>query len=169
MVVKSATVPAPDLSRMFCVPWGIGCQGDSPNRSVAKVIQCLSMFYCHLMPPRTPTDKGHNRSQGQWMHLGCLCVTVTEPSAWLRLVNVRGELATQLMKSILGLIALDRVTRTQCSMAIGPLVEIRSWQTFDVYEIEKEKDEVETRDRDKGKAKDEIKEEEKNLDQRKGR
>ena len=41
-------------------------------------------------------------------------------------VDVRGGGVTQLMKLILGLIALDRVTRTQCLMAIGPLVEIRS-------------------------------------------
>ena len=39
---------------------------------------------------------------------------------------MRGESGDSAMKSILGLIALDRMTRTQCLMAIGPLVEIRS-------------------------------------------
>ena len=76
---------------------------------------------------------------------------------------MRGELVTQLMKSILGLIALDRMTRTQCSMAIGPFVEVRSRQTFDVEEIEKEEDKIETRDRGKGETEDEIEKEEKNL------
>ena len=79
---------------------------------------------------------------------------------------MRGEWVTQLMKSILGLIALDRVTRTQRSMAIGPLVEIRSWQTFDGEEIEEEEYEVETREWNKRKTKDEIEKEEENLGDR---
>ena len=70
------------------------------------------------------------------------------------------------MRSILGLIALDRMTRTQCSVAIGPLVEIGSGQTLDVYEIKEKDNEIETRDRDKRKAKDKVKKKEKNLDQR---
>ena len=67
-----------------------------------------------------------NKTLGVFGQHSGFAVTVTEPSARLRPVDVRGEWVTQLMKSILGLIALDRVTRTQCSMAIGPLVEIRS-------------------------------------------
>ena len=38
-------------------------------------------------------------------------------------MDIRGELTTQLVKSILGLGALDRMLQTQCSMAIGPLNE----------------------------------------------
>ena len=73
------------------------------------------------------------------------------------------------VKSILGLIALDRRVRAQCSIAIGPLVEVRSWQTFDVYEIKEDEDKIETREKNKGNAKDEVKEEEKDLDQKRMR
>ena len=69
------------------------------------------------------------------------------------------------IESILGLRALDCMTQTQCLAAIGPLVEVRSWWTFNVNEIEEEEDEIETRNRNKGKVKDEVKEKEENLDQ----
>ena len=83
------------------------------------------VLFCKGRNPLVPKLLEMILGSPRWMDLG-LNVTVTEPSARLRPMNVRGEPATQLMKSILGLIALDRVTQTQCSMAIGPLVKIRS-------------------------------------------
>ena len=55
------------------------------------------------------------------------------------------------------------MTQTQGLTALGPLVGIRSGQTFDIKKIKKQEDEIEARQRDKGKAKDEVKKEEKDL------